>query len=196
VGGGSFIPLLGSWKFYDGSSWASQETPITDVGNSDALRLALCVHETGGKAGSNLDVQLVYDTASDLSGAIDFGAPTDTDKVFRWRDDAGFTEHDTVASAQLSCTTENGLYHEQTCVNSEDVTASAHRELWGFFEPYDLASETTYYIGLKLEASVLGMNAEISEYPNLTAELIVPPAGHPYISRVQNVYGMRTLGGW
>jgi len=172
VGGGSYIPLLGSWKWWDGDSWETQETAITGVANSQELRLRLCVHETGGKAGSNQDVQLVYSLNSDLSGAVEFGAPTDTDKVFRWRDDSGITEHDAIVGTQLSCNTESGLSHEQTCSNSEDVSAAAHHELEVIFEPYDLAGETTYYIGLVFESTTLGMNGEISAYPNLTSGAI------------------------
>lgn len=169
MGGAVFTPRLGSWKFYNGTGWATQEAAITGVQNNQALRLRLCVHETGGKAGSNLDVQMVYSTSSDLSGAVTFGAPSDTDKVFRWRDDAGVTEHAAIVGTQLSCYTESGLSHEQTCVNSTDVGASAHNELEVIFEPYDLASSITYYFGLVLESATLAKDAEITVYPNLTS---------------------------
>jgi hypothetical protein len=121
-----FTPEQGHNKWYL-VSWQSQDTKIT-VQDGDDIRLRLCIVETGGAAGSNTDPQLQYRT--DKSSWFDFGAPTDTDKIFRWRNDAGLTEHASIDSDRLTCTTESGITHgTPLSLNSE---VSEYAELEGF----------------------------------------------------------------
>lgn len=54
-----FTPKQGHFKWYK-DDWKTEDAQLTGVGDGDDLRFRLCIHETGGAAGSDLDVDMEY----------------------------------------------------------------------------------------------------------------------------------------
>jgi len=160
----TFTPKQGHFKWYK-ASWQTEDAQLTGVEDGDELRFRVCIHDTGGAAGSNQDIDVEYST--NKSDWYTLAAQSGTDKKFRWRDDATLTEHASIDEARLSCTTENGLLHENACSNSEDVSASAHHEISIILEPYQPVASTTYYFRVVLEGTPLDLDDEVGEYANL-----------------------------
>lgn len=178
--GGPTPPLLeitfeylaqGHFKWYK-QGWQNQDEQLIDVENEDELRFRVCIHEERGQTASNLDINVEYST--DKENWESLGAQGATDKVWRWRDDPALAEHQAIDQARLSCTTENGLVHENTCVDSENVSANRHHEISIILEPYSAQQGATYYFRVIAENYRLPKDSEVSEYVN--CQMYTPPA--------------------
>lgn len=170
MGGASFNPKSGSWKWYVGTygsgSWQTQETSISDIQNNDPFVIAYCCHDIGGKAANNQRCFIEWSTDKNTWTIV--GAQGATDQPFRMRNDTSLTDADPIPSAQLSCTTENGTIHETLdAAPYEDFAASSHHELWFTIEAYNVASSSTYYFRLNINNVGREKDAEITEYMNL-----------------------------
>ena len=178
MGGASFTPRSGNWKWNKGGVWQSEEAQITGINNGNPLLLRYCVHDIGGKTANNQATILQYST--NKSSWYDCGAQSATDKTFRYRDDASLTDGDPIDQARLSCNTENGCTHETPEVSGyEDYIASCHHEVEFVIEPYDMAASTTYYFRMTVGGIEATLNAEASEYANLVSAAGAVAKGFP-----------------
>lgn len=151
-----FTPKQHNWRWYENDG-AEPTNPLADenvkptgIQQGDVLRLRVCIKEEGGAAGSNQDLQVEYSVNE--TDWYSLGGQGAVDKKWRWKDGLA-TEHNTIAGAKLSCTTENGAYHEQPCTNFIDIGASVHHEMDITIENYNADAETTYYFRIMLEGS-------------------------------------------
>jgi len=168
--GASFQPQQGHFKWYK-STWQTEDAELTGVAHLDALRVRVCVHDVGGKAKNNAPVGLEYSTTSDFSSDVNtVGNQGATDKAFRFRDDGSLTNHATIDQARLTCTTENGMVHENDGaeVGEDDFGASAHHELSLIIEPYNPTGNTTYYFRVTVNGTQLPKDSEVSDYAYCT----------------------------
>jgi len=108
------------------------------------------------------------------------GAQTATDKVFRWRDDPTLVEHQAIDQARLSCTTSNGLIHENACANGENIGGNAHREINIVLQPYNVQTDKTYRFRVIIEGVSLELNAEATDYVKCTTAAPPPAVGYQY----------------
>jgi len=195
--GASFIPLSGSWRWYNNTygsgSWQDQETNISGIQNGDKFVIAYCAHDTGGKAANNQRVYLEFSTSATFSGGgTILGAQGTTDQPFRMVNDPNLTDQDiitTYETARLSCTSEAGTVHETLDdVPYEDFSASSHHEMWFTFEAYNVSASTTYYFRLNIDNVSLTMDAEITSYANLTTGAAAPTPVNKNLSSVHNLF--------
>ncbi|MFQ6043256.1 MAG: hypothetical protein ACE5PV_20585 [Candidatus Poribacteria bacterium] len=59
ITGPDFTPKQGHFKWYK-ASWKAEDAQLTGVEDGDDLRFRVCIHETGGGSGSNLDIDVQY----------------------------------------------------------------------------------------------------------------------------------------
>lgn len=174
MGHAAYTPNSHNWRIYaidDSTAKAAQNVKPTGIGETEALVIHLCIHETGGDSdGTNKALDLEY--SDDLATWYSLGAQLATDKKFRWDDNPNLTEHETT-TVKLTCGVAEKV-HEAACSDFDGV-AGSHDEVALAIESYSASSLTTYYFRIKLNGLYPPLEDPPNSYPQLTMEEIVGP---------------------
>ena len=145
MGHAGYTPEHDDYQIYDADDSTAKAALNTKptIAPTETMVIHACILETGGdSATANKPLQIEY--SDDESTWYTLGAPSATDKLFRWHSNPTLTEHATTSS-KLACQTQAGTVHELTCAAGWNHTAAQHIESSICIEGYNPVANTTYY---------------------------------------------------
>lgn len=176
-------PLVKShnWRWYEDDG-ASPTNPLANENVQPSgwqrgvkVRLRICLHEVNAVAANNQDIDVEYST--DELAWSSLGGQAAVDKKFRYADGQA-TDGNPLAGGKISCQDELGKYHEQSCVNCENIGASAHHEIDVCIENYSGDHNTVYYFRIIVEGSDIPLDGGATHPQYLTSPAFTPKQGN------------------